>query len=210
MTKRDKDLIKFIIIFTLIIFVPFDMFIWYTQPIDETLTCNQNFVCKVDTTRFFNIKTTKEFHILKQSNLDITYRLRTRGPRSRNLGPTGHTYMLEIDGINVFYYPICSVSEYNYNYNSACKPSINSINLRFEKYKQDIMQVFTVTSEARIKSKFNFNIIVVLLLWFLCIGILFTDSDLYKEYKQRQKHERKYRKNYKKKMKKRTKKHNNK
>ena len=197
MTKKDKGLIKLIIILALIIFIPFGIFVWYSQPIDETLTCDKDYKCKVETIRFFNIKMTKEFGINNLNELTIKYSYQPTGSKGLHiLVPTGHRYFVQINGNSIFNYPICSVSEYNDNYEVVCKPFTDSVNLNFEKYKQNLIQDFVLTSEAKIKNKFWFCIILDLLLWFLLIGTLFIDSDFCKEYKRIRKQERnKQRKN---------------
>ena len=192
MTKKDKGLIKFIIILTLIIFIPFGIFVWYSQTIDETLTCDKDYKCKVVTTRFFNIKTTKEFNINKQSDLEIKYSYKPHGPKSQSiLVPTGYRFFVYINSNKIFNNPICSTSEYNYNYEAVCKPFIDSAMLSFEKYQQGFIQNFVMKSEAKTKNKFWFCTIFCIFLWLLLVfGIIYTESDFLKEYKKRLKHKK--------------------
>lgn len=195
MAKKDKSLIKFIIYLTLIVFLPFVYVIWYSQPINETLTCDKEFNCKDTITRFFNIKTVKEFIITPNSTITTKYIYNPSGPKSMNaLSPTGHLYFIEIDETKPLEYPICKVQEYDNNYYSVCKPILDDVVLNFEKYQNKIIDTFSITSETRI---LNFLVwsAFALFLWSLLVFVLIiNESDFYKEYKRKRKQERKKKK----------------
>jgi len=190
MTNKDKGLIKLIILLTLVVFIPFCYVIWYSQPIDETLTCYKDYKCKVETTRFFNIKTVKEFNITPNSKITTKYIYKSSGPKSISaLSPLGHLYFVEIDETKPLEYPVCQVFKYNKNYYSVCKPILDNVVLNFEKYQNKIIDAFSIPSTANI---LNFLVwsAFALFLWSLLVFVLIiNDSDFYKEYKRKRKQE---------------------
>lgn len=202
MTKNDKGLLKLIIIVSLIIFIPFFVIIWYSQPLNETLTCNKDFNCKVETTRFFNIKIIKEFGINKHSTITVKNIYKPRGIKGVDmLISSGYKDFVQIDDKKVFDYPICSVSGYSHYHGGICKPFVESVYLNFEKYKQNILQDFILTSEAKTQGHFFLYTIFGLLIWFLLIfEVIYTSSAFFNEYRKKHKQEKKHMKKLQKKM----------
>ena len=185
MTKKDKGLIKFIIFLTVIVFLPFCYVIWYSQPINETLICDKDFKCKVETTRFFNIKTAKDFNITPNSKITAKYIYKPSGPKAMNiLSPTGHLYFIEIDEAKPLKYPICQVFEYNNNYYSVCKPILDYVVSNFERYQSKFTDTFSITSTVKVFNFLFWSIFAFLLWSFFMIFLIINESDFIKKIKR--------------------------
>lgn len=177
MANDNNAIFKLILLLSLIIFIPFGWFVWYTQPIGEKLFCDNNRECVVETTRFFSIRSYKSFYINPQSIMDGKYKYQTSNPRGQDaLIPHGHLYFVKIDGESLFEYPVCSVGEKDYYNKQICQSYIDSVISSFNEYNINPSREFILVSLASNLNNFWQGIIIDFILLGGLIFIILLDN----------------------------------
>lgn len=174
---------------SVIIFLPFVWVTWHSQIIDEKLTCYSDYNCKIETTRFFNIKKIKNLKISPLSKMTYEYTYKSRPVRGRGLLiQYGNLYYIMIDDNKIFNFPVCSVITHYSEHEAVCKPFIDSIIKNFDKYRENnLYNDYTLISSAKNSNCFWHGIITGLVVWSILICVFFNESDYFKKLKKKKK-----------------------
>jgi hypothetical protein len=158
------------------------------------MSCDENYLCKIEKTRYFFVKETKEIYVDPNSVFSYKYynkgMLRYRGFNPRSYS---HVYDSYLDGLEIFSLPACKIfANFDHKlYDYSCVNYLEEKIRDFEHYK---MMPFSGFSIESIASKTNYFIINSLL--YLSFPILFALLQLLfklkKRYNQRKKSERRH------------------